>query len=311
MKSVIHFQHIWTEGITKYSIICLLHAWYINPLQFWWLIWYDQSNYKIIFILNKYCSLSWSETIRWNRPGISGPLMAQWPTESFLKNNTSPILVNMWITVGESKNAYLACKHSAPLSGNCQTILQLSHHLNRISWACFLSFAQTKLILCSANHRQGYWSILACGCLSIVWAYSWTDEMAFLNWNGLDKKAIFLWPWSVAAWIMVAKRGHKSRFLTTQSWIGNVPMLHLHVDFFTVPLHCPNGRQMPAIRAVQMDCHWGHWGHVSPQCNGALGNPNLYLDQPITKVQCQPADSPIAARLGLCSSLIFMKCNAV
>ena len=28
------------------------------------------------------------------------------------------------------------------------------------------------------------------------------------------------------------------------------------VDFFTVPLHSPNGRQLPAVRAVQRDCHW-------------------------------------------------------
>ena len=42
--------------------------------------------------------------------------------------------------------------------------------------------------------------------------------------------------------------------------------------------------------------------HVSPWCNGTLGNPNLYLEQPITKAWCQPigghvsypTDSPIA-----------------
>ena len=27
-------------------------------------------------------------------------------------------------------------------------------------------------------------------------------------------------------------------------------------------------------------------GQVSPKCNGTRGNPNLYLDQPITKKQC-------------------------
>ena len=51
--------------------------------------------------------------------------------------------------------------------------------------------------------------------------------------------------------------------------------------------------------------------HVSPWCNGALGNPNLYLDQPITKGWCQPigghgsypTDSPIATRQGLYISL--------
>ena len=53
--------------------------------------------------------------------------------------------------------------------------------------------------------------------------------------------------------------------------------------------------------------------HVSPKCNGALGKPNLYLDQPITKAWYQPigghvsypTDSRIATRLGLCISLCW------
>ena len=40
------------------------------------------------------------------------------------------------------------------------------------AWACFLSLARSKLRLCSANHRAGYFSNLACDRLSIVWAYS-------------------------------------------------------------------------------------------------------------------------------------------
>ena len=43
---------------------------------------------------------------------------------------------------------------------------------HRHSWACFLSLARSKLRLCSANHRAGYFSNLACDWLSIVWAYS-------------------------------------------------------------------------------------------------------------------------------------------
>ena len=50
--------------------------------------------------------------------------------------------------------------------------------------------------------------------------------------------------------------------------------------------------------------------HVSPQSIATRGNPNLYLDQPITKGWCQPirghvpylTDSPNVTRLGLCSS---------
>ena len=39
-------------------------------------------------------------------------------------------------------------------------------------WVRFLSLARSKLRLCSANHRAGYFSNLACDWLSIVWAYS-------------------------------------------------------------------------------------------------------------------------------------------
>ena len=38
--------------------------------------------------------------------------------------------------------------------------------------ARFLSLTWSKLRLCSANHRAGYFSNLACAWLSIVWAYS-------------------------------------------------------------------------------------------------------------------------------------------
>ena len=39
-------------------------------------------------------------------------------------------------------------------------------------WARFLSLPQSKLRLCSANHRPGYWSNLPCDWLSTAWAYS-------------------------------------------------------------------------------------------------------------------------------------------
>ena len=39
------------------------------------------------------------------------------------------------------------------------------------SWAFFLSLAQSKLRLCSANHRAGYVSNLTCDWLSTVWDY--------------------------------------------------------------------------------------------------------------------------------------------
>ena len=41
-----------------------------------------------------------------------------------------------------------------------------------VTRAHFISLARSKLRLCSANHRAGYFSNLACNWLSIVWAYS-------------------------------------------------------------------------------------------------------------------------------------------
>ena len=46
------------------------------------------------------------------------------------------------------------------------------HQANVWTRARFLCFAWSKLRLCSANHRTGYFSNLACDWLSIVWGYS-------------------------------------------------------------------------------------------------------------------------------------------
>ena len=56
-------------------------------------------------------------------------------------------------------------------------------------WARFLSLAQSKLRLCSANYRAGYFSNLACDWLSIVWAYS-EQESETGPWSalGLEEK---------------------------------------------------------------------------------------------------------------------------
>ena len=41
-----------------------------------------------------------------------------------------------------------------------------------------------------------------------------------------------------------------------QAGLQQMRGLRAHVDSFTVPLHSPNGRHLPAIRAVQGDCLW-------------------------------------------------------
>ena len=52
--------------------------------------------------------------------------------------------------------------------GNCSTMLCLSNKIR----AHFLSLARSKLRLCSANHRSGYWSNLPCDWPSRAWVYS-------------------------------------------------------------------------------------------------------------------------------------------
>ena len=52
----------------------------------------------------------------------------------------------------------------------------------------------------------------------------------------------------------------------------------LGLDSFTVSLHSPNGRQLPAVRVVQGDCQWPlttveiSISDVSPQCIATRGN---------------------------------------
>ena len=45
------------------------------------------------------------------------------------------------------------------------------HHCGTVPKACFLFLARSKLRLCSANHRSGYWSNLPCDWRSTAWAY--------------------------------------------------------------------------------------------------------------------------------------------
>ena len=70
-----------------------------------------------------------------------------------------------------------------------QTTLFGFHHVHLDSMgveavgARFLSLAQSKLRLCSANHRAGYFSNLDCDWLSIVWAY-FEQETENGPWSG-------------------------------------------------------------------------------------------------------------------------------
>ena len=53
------------------------------------------------------------------------------------------------------------------------------------------------------------------------------------------------------------------------------------VDRLTVSLHSPNGR--PVMRSVQGDCK-----SCEPTIHFDRGNPNIFLNQPITMGWCQP-----------------------
>ena len=64
------------------------------------------------------------------------------------------------------------------------------------TWACFLSLAQSKLRLCSANHRPGYWSNLPCDWLSTAWAYS-EQETPFKSLSAYLSATPIIKHWSV------------------------------------------------------------------------------------------------------------------
>ena len=55
------------------------------------------------------------------------------------------------------------------------------------SKARLLSLARSKLRLCSANHRAGYFSNLACDWLSLVWAYSEQETENGPNSRGMPR----------------------------------------------------------------------------------------------------------------------------
>ena len=61
------------------------------------------------------------------------------------------------------------CMH---LSGNDELMHLTGDSTTLYSRTCFLSLAWSKLRLCSANYRPGYWSNLPCDWLSTAWAYS-------------------------------------------------------------------------------------------------------------------------------------------
>ena len=82
------------------------------------------------------------------------------------------------------------------------------------------------------------------------------------------------------------------------------------VDSFTVPLHSPNSRHLPAVRTVQRDCHWGlknggnsHWSREPITQRGTRQSQSIFRPANHKSVVSYLTGSPIATRLGLCSRL--------
>ena len=82
-----------------------------------------------------------------------------YPLHSLLRKKVTQHITRMIIDYTRQGNA----PHIPPVD---------SPHNGPVSWARFLSLAWSKLRLCSANHRPGYWSNLPCDWPSTAWAYS-------------------------------------------------------------------------------------------------------------------------------------------
>ena len=85
-------------------------------------------------------------------------------------------------------------------------------------WARFLSLAQSKLGLCSANHRPGYWSNLPCVWPSTAWAY-FEQETENGPWLTDDD---FIWIFSVGQGVVWLKFGELSKII---SWKYTMPAI--------------------------------------------------------------------------------------
>ena len=122
--------------------------------------------------------------------------------------------VNLPITCKIFSHFVLASRCTKSLSSlptNCELFPQLmtSNGLPWFCWAHFLSLPQSKLRLCAANHRAGYFSNLACDWLIIVWAYSEQETengpwWISFNLYSVDKNIICSVPhclkWGIFSW---------------------------------------------------------------------------------------------------------------
>ena len=105
---------------------------------------------------------------------------------------------------------------------------------------------------------------------------------------------------------------HQKFIIHKPAWMARV-VCWARLDSFTAPLHSPNGRHLPAIRAVKVDCQWplnncgnSHHSYVPGiHCNWGISQP---IFRPANYKRMIPAithptDSPTATSLWLCISL--------
>ena len=82
-----------------------------------------------------------------------------------LCNQTTLSAVNIWEHIRE-------CFSHTKQSNNKNTMQSVPLHQLDKAKARILFLARSKIRLCSANHRAGYFSNLTCDWLSVLWAYS-------------------------------------------------------------------------------------------------------------------------------------------
>ena len=121
-----------------------------------------------------------------------------------------------------------------------------------VTWARFLSLAQSKLKLCSANHRAGYFSNLACDWLSRVWAYSEQETENRPRSPGLNRFDTFHPPYWLFVLIfsllhlqLTVPMVHKSCLeLLVNAWI--VRLAHTVRTAFNMCVWCAHPASLPA-----------------------------------------------------------------
>ena len=121
----------------------------------------------------------------------------------------------------------------------------------------------------------------------------------------LYNPGLIVWVWWVCLNHHVAESAVGEKCLGSKKilWCSAVLLQHnplylCSIDSFTVPLHSPNGRQLPAIRAVQRDNHWSlknsrdsHWTPVPIMQWGTRQSQSIF--RPTNHKRVMPANKKV------------------